>query len=41
MLADILRYWARWQPDDVALRFEGQTPHGASRIGALTDWRLG
>jgi acyl-CoA synthetase (AMP-forming)/AMP-acid ligase II len=23
MLADILRYWARWQPDAVALRYEG------------------
>lgn len=23
MLADILRYWARWQPDEIALRFEG------------------
>ena len=22
MLADILRYWSRWQPDDIALRYE-------------------
>src|SRR5262245_10043839 len=25
MLADILRYWARWQPEAVALRFEDCT----------------
>jgi fatty-acyl-CoA synthase len=29
MLADILRYWARWQPDAIALKFEG----------AETTWR--